>query len=189
MCAETVEPGQQEQLAAVAQQAADSSKAAADSANAAAEQVSSRGSAESILPASEAGQNPSDKNPLIPTLSSFDTEPMQHVLGTAIQPGTGLPAVDGAAGVVPEHVAEAAETELLISEPQLPAADPAVIAADPASEAELSSMQPAEAAHVVPSVEVGATESLVPLEEGMHEPLKPVDAAAEAKADLTGGLC
>ncbi|KAK9866765.1 hypothetical protein WJX84_007993 [Apatococcus fuscideae] len=53
-------------------------------------------------------------------------------------------------------------------------------------EAELSSMQPAEAAHVVPSVEVGATESLVPLEEGMHEPLKPVDAAAEAKADLTG---
>lgn len=148
----------QAQLAAVTQQAADSSRAAADSANSAAEEISRR--AMPALPDSATTE-------LVQSDPTSTTQPLKEQLSLEQTPPVHLPADPHLPGG--EEITEGMPDASTLPTPEVPlegsitgpgAEDPAAgVTADPGavSEEKPGSAQPEAAAHVVPSVELGAT--------------------------------
>ena len=174
-------------LVGVTQQAADLSKAAADSANSADEEISGRSTP--TLPVSDATTEQDHSDPLITSRSSTEHPSSEQALpghphGTPTLPGgketpEGIP--DASTRPRPEVPQEASTTG---SDPGVTehasadrAADLGALPGDQAGTAE-----PEAAAHVVPSVEVGAGE-------GTDIPAEAAQEAAElSAADPAGGL-
>ena len=178
----------QAKLTAVTQQAADSSKAAADSANAAAQEISGRSTP--TLPDSDVTTGSDHSDNLSSSHSSTERPSSEHSPSQQALPGHlhGSPILHGG-----EEIPEGIPDSSMLPSLEVPgeASDPGVkehasadraadVGALPADQAGIA--EPEAAAHVVPSVEVGAGE-------GMDTPVEAAQEAAELSAvDPAGGL-